>query len=142
MNLRQIKEDKLINDALSAAAGQFKGEAAVNSFIQQVLTEKERLAVGRRIVIARLILTGATYYEVNEILQISPNTFRNIRQWISKELPSYRDVKDKQKKPKSKKSSGSRNRVSPLSFTDLKSRYPMHFLLFSIADNILLNKDK
>lgn len=141
MNNSRFKGDKLINDSLLSAASQFDGKNAVNSFIQQVLTENERLVIGRRIAIARLILAGMTYYEVCEKLQISPNTFRNIRQWVGKELPAYKNVLDVQKELKVKKDRAKYKkinpRITPFTFADLKRRYPMHFLLFNIADELL-----
>ncbi len=140
MYKKQIQEEKLINAALMSAANQFSGQNAVNSFIQQVLTERERHAIGRRLAIARFILAGATYYEICEKLHISPNTFRNIRRWVSDELPAYNNILNENKIIRQKKDKGqsrkSSERVIPFSFEDLKQRYPMHFFLFNLTDEL------
>jgi len=140
MYKQQMKEQKLIQTALTSAAKQFSGKNAVNSFIEQVLTERERHAIGRRLAIARLILAGATYYEICEKLHISPNTFRNIRRWVSAELPAYNSILDENKKIKLEvdrgKSKKNSVRVIPFSFEDLKQRYPMHFFLFNLTDEL------
>ncbi|HMO78291.1 MAG TPA: helix-turn-helix domain-containing protein [Candidatus Paceibacterota bacterium] len=145
MYKKHTTEDKLINETLIGAANQFKGNDAVHSFIKKVLTERERQEIGRRLAVARLILAGATYYEVCEKLHISPNTFRNIRRWVSDELPDYNNILDENKAVRiqrdKKRVRSSYQRISPFSFEDLKRRYPMHFFLFNLADELLTLKE-
>lgn len=141
MNQRQKRERELVLKTLSDSAKQFTGEDAVNDFIKTVLTDGERINVGRRITVARMVLTGETFFEIHSKLHISPNTFRNIRRWIHKELPEYNKVleqnRDREEEKVAKQQSRSHERVEPFSFADLKRRYPMHFLLFNMSDEFM-----
>lgn len=139
----QRNERDLALKALNSAAGQFGGEKAVSNFIDKVLTDGERIDIGRRIAVARMILEGNTYFEIHSKLSISPNTFRNIRQWVHEELPNYNDVLESNRKLSEKralkKQKKSFHRTQPFSFQDLKKRYPMHFLLFNLFDELIAN---
>lgn len=141
MKQRQIKERELALKNLNESAKQFTGENAVNDFISTVLTDGERINIGRRITVARMVLAGKTFFEIHEKLHISPNTFRNIRRWIYKELPEYNQVleqnRDREEEKILKKQNRSHEHIEPFSFADLKRRYPMHFLLFNISDEVL-----
>lgn len=140
------KEKKLALDILARTAHQFSGKDGVSSFIDHVLTEGEKVAVGRRIAVARMVLSGKTYFEVNESLSISPNTFRNIRKWLNEELPGFNDVLAQNKKEDEekviKKNKNHREPVRPFSLADLKRRYPMHFLLFNLADEMISHNQR
>jgi uncharacterized protein YerC len=140
------KEKKLALDILTQMADQFSGKDGASSFINHVLTEGEKVAIGRRIAVARMVLSGKTYFEVNELLSISPNTFRNVRKWLHEELPGFNDVLERNKKVEEekalKRSKKYREPVQPFSFADLKRRYPMHFLLFNLADEIISHNQR
>ena len=47
-------------DALYTAAGTVRGRAAMKIFLRDLLTESERIMLGRRILIARLLLQDET----------------------------------------------------------------------------------
>lgn len=81
------KERALIQDVLNTAAHNYDSAGVVVKFIDNVLTEGEKMAVGRRILVARMILNGHTYYEINEQLQVSPNTFSQVRKWLDGQMP-------------------------------------------------------
>lgn len=139
------KDDKLALDMLNEAATTFSSPDGATSFIDHVMTEGERVAIGRRIAVARMILSGQTYFEICEQLHISPNTFRNIRKWIYEELPGYNQVIEDNKKEEVKKADErakrSFSRTQPFTFTDLSRRYPGHFLLFNIAGSLLSSNE-
>ena len=61
-------------EALYASAKEFSGNKPVESFIESLLTHSEKMALGRRILIAQMILASKTRMEICDTLQVSPNT--------------------------------------------------------------------
>ena len=60
---RQQKIDTL--DALYTAAGTVRGRGTMKLFLRDLLTESERIMLGRRIMIARNLLENCTYYDIS-----------------------------------------------------------------------------
>lgn len=127
--------------SLYKATEYFSGPKGIMLFINDILTDRERIELGRRVVISSMILAGLTYFEINALLQISPNTYSAVRKWLDKQLPGYASVLeltkaeanakvDKRKRPPYQ-------HVDSLSFRAFKRKYPMHFLFFNIADEII-----
>ena len=134
------QESDLVFKTLNTAALSLDGSGVVVNFIDQVLTEGEKVIIGRRILIARMILNGHTYHEVNEQLQISPNTFSKVKKWLNEKMPGYESVmkevklKHQQSPSSSKKYLG--KQPEPFNIETLKKKFPMHFLLLNIFDTL------
>ncbi len=127
-------EQKLITDALKRVSKSFSGQQGVENFLSKVLTEAERVAIGRRVLIAQMILSNMTYFEINEKLNVSPNTYSKVRKWLQAELPEYQKVlAESTTTAKTKK----RKHIEPFSLQHLQKKYPMHFLLISLAHGSL-----
>ena len=136
------REQKAVEQALAGVALHFTGDEAVTSFVQHVLTDAERTIIGRRLAVARMILSGATYFDVYDELTISPNTFRNVRHWLDRELPDYNDVLIENKRRAAARAAKKfkrayKQRPRPFSLADLKQRYPAHFLLFNLTEELV-----
>ena len=52
------KERITLLDSLYTAAGSVKGKGAMKLFLRDLLTESERVMLGRRVIIARLLIGG------------------------------------------------------------------------------------
>jgi uncharacterized protein YerC len=115
-------------DALYTAAGTVRGRAAMKRFLRDLLTESERIMLGRRILIARLLLTGATYDEIHARLGAGHGTIRNVDRWLSDQMPGYEDAIRAMEEEFGKREFKKRYATSAL--FRLKRRYPLHFLLF------------
>jgi uncharacterized protein YerC len=117
-------------DMLYTAAASVSGRDATKAFLKELLTPSERIMLGRRIWIARLLLSGYTHAEIGEQLEVGPNTIAKVDKWLKQQLPGYREaVKgiDTELKKRQEKQSFPTN---PFTFRQLKKKYPMHFLLF------------
>lgn len=115
-------------DALYTAAGGVRGRAAMKMFLRDLLTESERIMLGRRILIARLLLSGATYDEVYLRLGAGHGTIRNVDRWLSDQVPGYEDAIAKMEEEFGRREFKRKYAKSML--FRLKKRYPLHFLLF------------
>lgn len=143
--IRQVKSQQnqrklAITTALDVAANMREPDSAVN-LVKNLLTEGEQINLGRRLLIARMILEGKSQAEIRFQLGVSPNTFTRARKWLTKEIPEYGEAikeheKQKREQAKIAKIDSQNEKVAPFSYTDLKRRYPMHFLLFSVAEEL------
>ncbi len=138
------KEKHLVEQALYEAARRMDGKYPAETFIEKLLTESERNIIGRRLLISQMILAGKTQAEIRYELSVSPNTFTRTRKWLSQQLPSYNETleeyKTKQKLTEKTKESKKTPRPDYLSLQAMRYRYPGHFLLFNIAEELLKRK--
>jgi uncharacterized protein YerC len=126
-------------DALYTAAGTVKGRAAMKLFLRDLLTESERIMLGRRILIARKLLAGASYGEIGEELKVGFDTIERIQHWLHDQLPGYEKAVEEMEKEFKKREERSRmtadGKVDRYLYATsalyrLKKKYPLHFLLF------------
>lgn len=139
-SIKHIKsrERKRIMDALFETARNMPQEDPTVTFITGVLTESEQLLIGRRLLIAQMILAGKKQVEIIYELGVSPNTFSRTRKWLSGQIPEYdKAVKDydaKQQRLSGDPKRAHREQIEPFSLSALKKKYPTHFLLLSLID--------
>src|SRR3989344_4454632 len=121
------KERMKTLDALYTAAGSMRGRNAAKLFLRDLLTESERIMCGRRIIIARKLLIGATYEDIQQELRVGVDKIRRIHRWLSDQMPGYENaIKGmEQEFEKREKRSEAQKR-----WKTLKRKYPLLFLLF------------
>jgi uncharacterized protein YerC len=115
-------------DSLYTAAGAVRGRPAMKAFLRDLLTESERVMLGRRILIARLLLSGETYEGIHDRLGASPGTVRNVDQWLQDQIPGYENALRAMEEEFGKREFKKKYATSML--FRFKKRYPLHFLLF------------
>ncbi len=116
-------------DTLYTAAGTVQGRNAMKTFLRDVLTESERIMVGRRLLIARELLSGSEYRTISAKLNVGFDTIGRVERWLQDQMPGYEDalagLEREFKKRDEKRLLGSS------AIARLKKKYPLHFLLFS-----------
>jgi len=115
-------------DSLYTAAAAVRGRSAMKSFLRDLLTESERIMLGRRILIARLLLSGETYEGIYDRLRASPGTVRNVDRWLQDQMPGYENAIQALEEEFGKRDFKKKYATSML--FRFKKRYPLHFLLF------------
>jgi uncharacterized protein YerC len=115
-------------DSLYTAAAVVRGRSAMKSFLRDLLTESERIMLGRRILIARLLLSGETYDGIYDRLGASPGTVRNVDRWLQDQMPGYENAIQAMEDEFGKREFKKKYATSML--FRFKKRYPLHFLLF------------
>ena len=137
---------EIILEALFSSAKRMRKDNPVEYFINTLLTESEQITIGRRILIAQMILAGKTQSEIRYILDVSPNTFTRTRKWLNKQIPNYgQAIKECEKEKLNKASNRAKDKkiyIDPLSFTGLRRKFPAHFLFFNIAEELLIKLTK
>ena len=119
-------------DTLYTAAGSLRGRGVMKAFLRDLLTESERIMLGRRILIARELLFGATYDEIVEKYNVGKDTVLRIVRWLDEQFPGYEDVlEDMEKEMKDrKKKAEDKHLYATSALYRLKKKYPLHFLFF------------
>jgi uncharacterized protein YerC len=125
------KEDYIKTlDYLYTAAGSMRGRDAVKMLLRDLLTHSERIMLGRRIWIARLLLSGYSYRDIGTRLHVGPHTIRKVEYWLSDQFPGYESAITDLEKELDRRAVAREASEDPFSFATLKRKYPLHFLLF------------
>lgn len=131
---RQLSDKQRIEvlDTLYTAAGTVKGRAAMKLFLRDLLTESERIMLGRRLIIARKIIAGESEREIEAALKVGRDTIWKVRRWLHDQLPGYENaIKELEKEFALRKNTYEDKKLYATSaLYRLKKKYPLHFLLF------------
>lgn len=119
-----------ILDSLYTAAGSVQGRAAMKLFLRDLLTESERIMLGRRIVIARRILAGERYDDIQANLHVGRDTIWRVQQWLDDQLPGYEKAIAAMEKEFEARKPMDKKLYATSALYRLKKKYPLHFLLF------------
>lgn len=115
-------------DALYTAASAVKGRDAVKLFLRDLLTPSERIMLGRRIIIACMLMSGISYEETAVRLRVGHATIGRVHRWLKDQFPGFeqaiKGMQDEFKKRDEKKL------YATSALYRLKKKYPLHFLLF------------
>lgn len=122
-------------DALYTAAGSLRGREAMRVFLRELLTESERIMLGRRILIARLLLMSNSTEDICEKMRVGMDTVYRVERWLRAQFPGLKNgVKGLERELDRRKRR--REASNPFTFAYLKRKYPLHFLLWNIADEL------
>jgi uncharacterized protein YerC len=130
----ELKEEERIEvlDALYTAASSVKGRNAVKLFLRDLLTESERIMLGRRIVIARRLLAGASYSDIEAEMKVGRDTIWRVQRWLSDQMPGYETAIAEMEREfaRRREKRDAKELYARSALYRLKKKYPMHFLLF------------
>lgn len=131
------KEEKIETlDVLYTATSALKGRDAMKLFLRDLLTESERIMLGRRILIARELLSGARYEDIVASMKVGHDTIWRVHHWLSDQAPGYeqaiKEMRTEMEHREEKRRVGRMYADQSWAGTcaRLKKRYPLHFLLF------------
>ena len=128
MNELSEKERIATLDALYTAASVVRGRTAMKAFLRDLLTESERVMLGRRILIARLLLQNETRDSIRARTGAGYQTIDRVRHWLEDQIPGYEDVIREMEQEFGRREFKRKYAKSML--FRFKRRYPLHFLLF------------
>lgn len=128
--ITELSEQERIKtlDALYTAATNVRGRKDMKAFLRDLLTESERVMLGRRILIARLLLAGETYDDICTRMGTSPGTIRSVHRWLADQMPGYERAVAGMEEEFGKREF--KRKYAKSALFRLKKRYPAHFLLF------------
>ena len=131
------KNDKMkYLDALYTAISSLRSRDEVKNFLRDLLTESERIMIGRRIMIAQRLLEDKYYIEIRQELGVGVDTIMRVHKWLEDENYGYENtIKKLEKEYKNRKRWDDQN-YGTSEFARLKRRYPLHFFLFNLFDEL------
>jgi len=122
-------------DVLYTAITSLRSRDEVKKFLRDLLTESERIMIGRRIIIAQRLLEDKSYVEIKQELGVGVDTIMRVHKWLEDENYGYEEtIKKLEKEYKNRKWSEKNPGTS--GFAQLKRRYPLHFFLFNLFDEL------
>lgn len=119
-------------NALHTATSSIKDPVAMKAFLRDLLTESEHIMLGRRILLAREILSGKTYDEIVIEYKVGKDTILRIKKWLDDQLPGYETIihEPAHMSEITKKGGIDKKLYATSALYRLKKKYPLHFLLF------------
>ncbi|MFA6519669.1 MAG: Trp family transcriptional regulator [Candidatus Paceibacterota bacterium] len=128
--ISELSEQERIRtlDTLYTAASSVRGRSAVKLFLRDLLTESERIMLGRRIMIARLLLQNETPETIRKRTGVGYGTVGRVQHWLRDRFPGYETAIAAMEEEFGKRDFKRKYAKSML--FRFKKRYPLHFLLF------------
>jgi uncharacterized protein YerC len=128
--MHELSEQERVRtlDTLYTAAGAVRGRKAMKLFLRDLLTESERVMLGRRILVARLLLQKESHDSIRERMGVGYGTIQRIEKWLGDQLPGYEHAITEMEKEF--ESRDMKRKYAKSALFRLKKRYPLHFLLF------------
>ena len=124
-------------DTLYTAISSLKSREEVKRFLRDLLTESERLMMGRRIIVAQRLLEDKSYIEIKQELGVGMDTIIRVHRWLEDDVDGYEKVVKKLEKIfESRQEKIDKAYLDPFSFEGLRKRYPLHFFLFNLFDDL------
>jgi uncharacterized protein YerC len=125
-------------DALYSVLAELNDKHEINKFMSQLLTESEQLMVGRRILIAQMLLNDVQFEKIIKELGVGADTIMRVYRWLESEEVNVKKVIEKIGRKEEGKKHGQSGYIpyTPFSFSGIKRRYPGHLALFNLIDKL------
>ena len=138
INLKKLPNDARAQylDLLWTSIANLKDKEEVKNFFKDLLSEGEAIMLSRRITIAKYLLEGKSYDEINRIMSAGCSTIASVHQWLISGFGGYEMAIKKFNQVLKKRTPYRKEPSMPYTFSWLKKKYPLHFLLFNIFDKI------
>ena len=132
-------------DAFFSALEHVESQNTIKQFLNDVLTESEKIMVGRRILIAARLLKGQPYEGIVREMGVGQDTVYRVKKWLGSRHRGIEKVAEKFKKAV-KSGPGRRSEFRdyyPTSgFAAIRRRYKTYYWISDLLDEINSKKDK
>ncbi len=134
--LTKGEQESLVFDLVhSLVQTQTVGDVAL--FIQDLLTKSEMKMLGKRLRIAKLLLSGMTYEEIEKNLHTSHTTVAKIAAWLAERGDGFRKIIEKLPKYKDEEKWFERSE-----WDSFKRRYSLYFWPELLLEEIVKNANQ
>lgn len=131
-NLSRKEHEELTLDLVNAIVGS-KSVVDAALFLQDLLTKSEMQMFAKRLRIAKLLLAGLTYENIQTQLHVSHSTVAKIAVWLSEKGDGFRRVIEKLPKQKETKS------LELSGWDTLKRKHSLYFWPELLLEEIVKN---
>jgi TrpR-related protein YerC/YecD len=129
-SLTELEKKKFLGELYDMIA-LLKNREEVKQFFKDLLTLSEVVMISRRLQIAKMLLEGFTYREVQKKLKVGVPTIVSVERWLNQGFGGYRSIIQRHKKQERKLKDY--EPAPPFSMKHLRKKYPLHFLLYNLA---------
>jgi len=115
-----------------------KNREEARLFFKDLLTADEIATLMRRIEVATLLTAGYTYDQIAKLLKVGRGKITNVQKRFSAGGAGYKIIIKRllENRKKRLKFQNKKAKVLNSSFGRLKQKYPLHFFLFNIIDEL------
>lgn len=126
-----VEGRRLLWKAMERVLHDLRTPEAIAVFLRDLFTDSEAVMIGRRIRIAQLLLAGMGQLDICQRMHVGIATVQAVDRWLRKDAPDYRATfSPLYKRTRQRKLRG--RPPIPYSFTWVRKKYPLHFLLFNL----------
>lgn len=111
-------------------------------FLKDLLSKQEAEMLAKRIEIARLLIKGFKYEEIQRLLKVSHGTIARVSEWLATSGQGYRLVVERVKPEKTNEQELIEELEKPASWKQIKRRYPSYFWPELILEEFVRNAKK
>jgi len=129
-SLNDIEKKKFLGELYDMIA-LLKNREEVKQFFKDLLTLSETVMVSRRLQIAKMLLEGYAYRDIQMKLKVGFSTIVSVEKWLNQGFGGYRNIIKRHKKEGGKFKEY--DSTPPFSLTHLRKKYPLHFLLWNMV---------
>ena len=109
-------------------------------FLTDLLTKREILVLAKRIKIAKYLLKGKSYREIEGLLNTSHGTVAKIAEWLTEAGEGFRLIAERTKKEKPKPPSGWK--LAMEEHKRFKKKFPLYFWPELLIEEIVTSANK
>jgi hypothetical protein len=80
--------------------------------------------------------------EINNLLNVSPNTFTKIKRWLETEVVDFATISSESSPSTKENADNKPSSQHPYDFKALQKKYLLHFLLFTLSEKIVKDLQK
>lgn len=129
-NLSELERKKFLGELYTMIA-LLKSREEVKQFFKDLLTLSEVVMISRRLQVAKMLLEGYTYRDIQAKLKVGFATIVSVERWLNQGFGGYRNIIARHKKQEKK--SEEYAPAPPFSLKHLRKKYPLHFLLWNMV---------
>jgi TrpR-related protein YerC/YecD len=120
------------------AIASLKNREEVRLFFKDLLMPDEIATLMRRLEVATLLIAGFTYDKIAQLLGVGRGKITNVQKTLTRSGEGYKIIVKRLLDQRKRRLKARRKwEKGPMSdFEKLKQRYPLHFLLFNLVDEI------
>jgi TrpR-related protein YerC/YecD len=122
------KRQGMLNDFYQMIS-EIKDKKDAKNFFKDLLTPGETIMIVYRIEIAKMLLQGFSYEDIQKKLKVGTSTVNNVNKWLYSGFGGYMKEIKKAKNQKDRYTSLPKNE-----WEAMKKKYPAHFLIFNLLD--------
>ncbi len=122
------KRQRMLNDFYQMIS-EIKDKEDAKNFFKDLLTPGETIMIVYRIEIAKMLLQGFSYEDIQKKLKVGTSTVNNVNKWLYSGFGGYMKEIKKAKNQKDRYASLPKNE-----WEAIKKKYPAHFLIFNLLD--------